>query len=153
MPHENIRYQSGFDIIYAGKQYTVILTDIRLVLYSRRGLFFKSDDVVTEAIRDIQGIKYKERGTLFKTSYIEVQSHSKIILEGKQASIKTLYQRLLPFLSPELRATQIYQVPPQSTDILQTTQTASNSFHYCIECGIEISANEKFCHNCGQPIG
>jgi hypothetical protein len=57
MPNENIRYQSDFDVMYGNKEYTVVLTDIRLILYSRRGLFFKSDDVVTEAIRDIQGIK------------------------------------------------------------------------------------------------
>lgn len=153
MPHENIRYQSDFDILYAGKQYTVILTDERLVLYSRRGLVFKSDDVVTEAIRDIQGIKYKERGILLKTSYLEILSHSKIILEGKQASIKTLYQRLLPFLCAELRATQSYQAPPQSTEVPLMSQTGSSSFHYCPSCGIELLANEKFCHNCGQPFG
>jgi len=153
MPYENIRYQSDFDVFFAGKQYMVILTDVRLVLYSRRGLVFKSDDIVTEAIRDIQGIKYKERGILLKTSYLEILSHSKIILEGKQASIKTLYQRLLPFLCAELRATQSYQAPPQSTDIPPMSQTVSSSFHYCPSCGIELSANEKFCHNCGQPFG
>jgi hypothetical protein len=153
MPHENIRYQSDFDILYAGKQYMVILTDIRLILYSRRGLVFKSDDVITEAIRDIQGIKYKEKGILLKKSYLEIQSYSKIILEGKQASIKTLYQRLLPFLCAEMRATHSYQEPPQSTDIPMMTQTVSSSFHYCPSCGIELSANEKFCHNCGQPFG
>ncbi len=153
MPYENIRYQSDFDVFYAGKQYMVILTDARLVLYSRRGLVFKSDDVVTEAIRDIQGIKYKERGIIFKKSYLEVLSQSKIILEGKQASIKTLFQRLLPFLSPELRATQSYQAPLQSNDITPMSQTVSSSFHYCPSCGIELSANEKFCHNCGQPFG
>ena len=62
MPNENIRYQSDFDIQYGDKSYTVVLTDTRLILYARKGLIFKSDDVVTEAIRDVQGIKYKESG-------------------------------------------------------------------------------------------
>ena len=59
MPNESIRYKSDFDVVYGDKEYTVVLTDIRLILYSRRGLLFKSDDVLTEAIKDIQGIEYK----------------------------------------------------------------------------------------------
>jgi hypothetical protein len=152
MPQENIRYQSDFDVFFAGKQYMVILTDVRLVLYSRRGLIFPSDDVVTEAIRDIQGIRYKERGVLLKTSTLEILGQSKLVLEGKQASIKALYQRLLPFLSPELRAPPSYPVHPPAIDIPPLDQTVSRPFHYCPDCGIELFANEKFCHNCGQPL-
>jgi len=150
MPNEHIQYQSDFDISYAGKQYTVILTDIRLVLYSRRGLVFKSDDVVTEAIRDIQGIKYKEKGMIFKKSHLEIQSKSKIILEGDKVSIKALYQRLLPFLSPALRATQSYQT--QAPSVVIPTSQVSSPLKHCPNCGIELSPNEKFCHNCGKSL-
>lgn len=111
MPNENIRYQSDFDITYGDKAYTVVLTDIRLILYSRRGLLFKSDDVITEAIRDIQGIKYKETGAIFKKSYLQILSKSRLVLSGNPAALKTLYQRLLPFLSPELRTPQIPYPP------------------------------------------
>ena len=111
MPNENIRYKSDFDITYGDKAYTVVLTDIRLILYSRRGLLFKSDDVITEAIRDIQGIKYKETGAIFKKSYLQILSKSRLVLSGNPAALKTLYQRLLPFLSPELRTPQIPYPP------------------------------------------
>ena len=114
MPNENFRYQSDFDITYGDKAYTVVLTDIRLILYSRRGLLFKSDDVITEAIRDIQGIKYKETGAIFKKSYLQILSKSRLVLSGNPAALKTLYQRLLPFLSPELRTPQI-PYPPMPT--------------------------------------
>lgn len=72
---------------------------------------FKNDDVISDSIAEIQGIKYKERGRLFKKALIEVQGRSKIILEGKKDSIQRLYQRLLPFLSPELRVCVRYQSP------------------------------------------
>ena len=155
LPNENIRYQSDFEIQYGSKLYTVLLTDIRLVLYSRRGLLFKSDDVVTEAIRDVQGIKYKESGMIFKSAYLEVQSRSKLILRGDPAAIKTLYQRLLPFLSPDMRGMQqAYQpMPPVYSQpyIPQAPPATSTSPKFCSNCGIELPPNGRFCHNCGKP--
>jgi len=151
MPNENIRYQSEFDVQFAGKYYTVVLTDIRLILYARKGLFFKSDDVVTEAIRDIQGIKYKEVGMFVKTAELIISSRSKFVLTGNQASMKALYQRLLPFLSPELRLPQSSypsMPPPYSPPTPPTTFGPSR---FCPNCGIELSPNMKFCHNCGKP--
>jgi len=154
MPNENIRYQSDFDVIYGDKAYTVVLTDIRLILYSRRGLLFKSDDVVTEAIRDIQGIKYKETGAIFKSSYLEILSRSRIVLSGNRAALKTLYQRLLPFLSPELRAPQV-PYPPMPPMYTQQPMPQPNygQQRFCPDCGIELSSNERFCHNCGKQLG
>jgi hypothetical protein len=154
MPNENIRYQSDFDVIYGDKAYTVVLTDIRLILYSRRGLLFKSDDVVTEAIRDIQGIKYKETGMLIKSSYLEILSKSRIVLSGNRAALKTLYQRLLPFLSPELRVPQVpYSSVPPVYPQPPMTQPSYGQPRFCSGCGIELSPNERFCHNCGKQAG
>ncbi len=154
MPNENIRYQSDFDVMYGDKAYTVVLTDIRLILYSRRGLLFKSDDVVTEAIRDIQGIKYKETGAIFKSSYLEILSKSRIVLSGNRAALKTLYQRLLPFLSPELRSPQAPYTPmPPAYPQQPMPQPNYGSPKFCSECGIELSPNERFCHNCGKQLG
>lgn len=156
MPNENIRYQSDFDIQYGDKSYTVVLTDIRLILYARKGLIFKSDDVVTEAIRDVQGIKYKESGILFKSAYLEVLSKSKLVLTGNQAAIKTLYQRLLPFLSPEMRTNPMpYQpMPPAYAQPYAppAPQVTPGSSQFCPNCGIELPPNCHFCHNCGKPI-
>jgi hypothetical protein len=154
MPNENIRYQSDFNVQYGDKFYTVILTDIRLILYARRGLIFKGDDVVTEAIRDVQGIKYKETGMFVKSAHLIVQSKTTIDLTGNQASIKALYQRLLPFLSPEFRQPTPTMYMPQAPPVYQIpTQQASNtSSKFCSNCGIETSPNSKFCNNCGKPV-
>ncbi len=138
--------------MYAGKPYMVILTDTRLVLYSRRGFIFQSDDVVTEAIHEIQGITYKERGLFVKTSSLEVLGHSKIVLEGKQAAIKALYQRLLPFLSPELRPPLNSQDAPSAAEFPPPSSPAPLPIRHCPDCGIELFPEERFCHNCGHPL-
>lgn len=152
LPNESVLYQSNFDVTYADKKYVVLLTNLRLVLFARRGLIFKSDDVITEAIRDVQGIKYKERGILIKTAYVEIISTSKIVLTGRKEAMKTLYQRLLPFLSPELRMAQSYQPPPQPAYIPTAPLEPYSSPIYCSNCGNELSPNAKFCHNCGKPL-
>lgn len=160
MPSETIKYQSAFDVQSSGKPYTVILTNLRLILYCRRGLIFKGDDVVTEAIRDIQGIKYKETGAIFKTSLVEIIcTNTKRQLTGNPTSLKALYQQLLPFLTPELRqpmpaqtyymqGTPVYQNPPPPP----SQQVSSAPTRFCPNCGIELSANNKFCSNCGKPL-
>lgn len=157
MPNENIRYQSEFKVQYGDKFYVVILTDIRLILYARRGLIFKGDDVVTEAIRDVQGIKYKETGMIVKTAHLIVQSKTIIDLTGNQGAIKALYQRLLPFLSPQNQqpipvmympqTPQMYQIPVQ-----QASYTPPSSSKFCPNCGIELPPNSKFCNNCGKAM-
>ena len=157
LPNENIRFQSDFDIEYGEKKYEVILTDMRLILFARRGLVFKNDDVISDAIAEIQGIKYKERGRLFKKACIEVQGRSKIILEGKKDSILRLYQRLLPFLSPELRVGVRYQSPysqkPRPSSPSRATQTPlSDTPKFCPSCGIELLLSTRFCQNCGQSL-
>jgi nitrous oxide reductase len=109
MPNENIKYQSKFNVRYGEKMYSVILTDIRLILYAKRGVLFKNDDVVTELLTNIREIKYKETGVLTKTAHLQVncietqKANTGFIIDltGNQQSIKALYQRLLPFLALE----------------------------------------------------
>lgn len=146
LPNEQIRYQSEFDVFYAGKPYTVILTDLRLVLYSRRGLLIKNDDVVTEAIRDIQGIKYREMGLIVKSGELVISGKTRMQFGGSKDSMKALYQRLLPFLSPEYRTTQ-YQQPPNPS-YAPIPPSSMN----CPNCGIELPSNARFCHNCGKQL-
>jgi hypothetical protein len=154
IPNENIRFQSDFNVQYGDKYYTVILTDVRLILYARRGLIFKGDDVITESIREVQGIKYKETGMFVKTAHLIVQGRTVIDLIGNQASIKALYQRLLPFLSPEFRQPQPAMYMPQIPPVYQSPvqQSAHITSKFCANCGIEISPNSKFCNNCGKPV-
>lgn len=156
LPNENIRFQSDGDIAYGTKKYEVILTDKRLILFARRGLIFKNDDVISDTISEIQGIKYKERGRLFKKSFIEIYGRSKIRLEGEKKSMLTLYQRLLPFLSPELRvgirSQSPYAQPIQSLASERITSPISKAPKFCEDCGTEILLTKRFCPNCGRSL-
>ncbi len=154
LPNEQIRYQSEFDVFYSGKPYTVILTDLRLVLYSRRGLLIKNDDVVTEAIRDIQGIKYREMGLIVKSGELIISGKTRMHFGGSKDSMKALYQRLLPFLSPEYRTAQYQQPPSPSYAPIPPSSyvPAPPSSMNCPNCGIELPSNARFRNSCGKQM-
>ena len=98
LPGEDIRFQSKSLVEYGGSKYQVIVTNKRIILYARRGLVFKSDDVVTFKLEDVQGIKYKEKGIIGKKGIIEIHSKTLATLSGPASEMKSLYQQLLGFL-------------------------------------------------------
>ncbi|WP_297517975.1 PH domain-containing protein [Thermococcus sp.] len=98
LPKEEVKFQSKNNVQYGGKNYQVIVTDRRIILYARRGAIFKSDDVVTFKLSDVEGIKYKEEGLIGKRGIIEIQGKTKAKLMGSTSEMKTLYQQLLQFL-------------------------------------------------------
>ncbi|MEW5841078.1 hypothetical protein [Nitrososphaera sp.] len=67
LPFENIKFASEEEVEYAEKKYGVYVTDRRLILYSRRGLLLRSDDIISERLDSIHGVKYKEGGFPFRT--------------------------------------------------------------------------------------
>ena len=95
LPNENVRFESTGDVKYGGKGYRVIISDKRCILYARRGLLVKNDDVVSEKLDDCQGIKYNEKGIIGKKGIIEIHSKTKFQLEGSAIEMKALYQNLL----------------------------------------------------------
>jgi len=97
LPRENIKFQSESTVEYAGKRYQVIVTDSRLVLYARRGMIFKKDDVVTERLSDIQ-VKYGEKGIIGKRGIIQIQGRIMYQLIGSPSEMKALYQSIIQFL-------------------------------------------------------
>ncbi len=94
LPGENVRFQSISNVQYAGRAYKVIITDKRLVLYSRSGMMFKNENVATESLKDIQGIHYKEQGIVLKKGILEVLGNTKIVLIGSSSEVKAIYQNL-----------------------------------------------------------
>ena len=97
-PGEQVKFQSSTNVGYGGKAYTVVLTDKRILLYAKRGMVFKSDDVVTQRLDELQGVKYKEQGMIGKKGIIQVQGKTSMDLVGSAAEIKTLYQQMMAFL-------------------------------------------------------
>ncbi len=98
MPGEQIKLHSDVNLTYGGKVYELILTDKRVLLYAKRGLVVKKDDVVTQKLDELQGVKYIEKGLISKRGVIEIQSKTKMDLEGPAEAVKVLYQQIMQFM-------------------------------------------------------
>jgi len=98
LPGEDIRFQSYQNVKYGDKEYQVIVTNKRLMLYARRGLLFKKDDVVSIQLKELQGIKYREKGIINKKGILEVHGRTLLQLIGPADDIRALYQQLLQFI-------------------------------------------------------
>jgi predicted nucleotidyltransferase len=97
VPQEQIKFQSSANVKLDGKNYRLILTEGRILLYARRGRIAKNEDVVTVRLGELQGIRYKESGILKKQGVIEIQAKSVLYLSGSVVEIKSLYQRLMQY--------------------------------------------------------
>lgn len=98
MPGEQAKFQSSTNIHNGAKLYQVIITDRRIVLYARRGMISKSDDVVTQKFDELQGIKYQESGMIGKKGIIRIQAKTNMDLYGSAAEVKALYQQMMQFM-------------------------------------------------------
>ncbi|MGD0331077.1 MAG: hypothetical protein ABSB40_11670 [Nitrososphaeria archaeon] len=99
IPGEEIRFQSGSAISFGGKNYRILITSKRLLLYAERGFsFLKRDDVVSFKMDELQGIKYREEGIINKKGILEIHGKTLVQLSGRAAETKALYQQLLQFL-------------------------------------------------------
>lgn len=98
MPGETIKFQSNGNVSYAGKVYQVLLTDRRILLYARRGMIVKNDDVVTQKLDELQDIKYSEQGLIGKKGIIHIEGKTRMDLFGPALEIKALYQQMMQFM-------------------------------------------------------
>lgn len=94
LPSENVKFASDQDVEYGEKKYNVYVTDKRLILYARRGLVMRSDDIVSERLESIHGVKYRESGFPFKTATISVVGSAKLDMKGPASRIKPLFHSL-----------------------------------------------------------
>ena len=98
IPGEEIRFQSGNNmIIYGGKKYNLILTNKRVLFHSVRGLM-KKDDIITLKLEEVQSAKYKETGFVKKNGVIEIQGKTLMQVTGQATQLKTLYQQMMQFI-------------------------------------------------------
>jgi hypothetical protein len=97
-PGEQIKFQSSRAVRYGNSPYHVVITDRRILLYARRGLMFKNDEVVTQRTDELQGIKYSEQGILGKRGIIQIEGKTRMDLWGPAAEIKTIYQQMMQFM-------------------------------------------------------
>ncbi|MFH0748698.1 MAG: hypothetical protein V1915_02100 [Candidatus Bathyarchaeota archaeon] len=138
LPGENVRFRSKSLIANGDRSYQVIITDIRLILYARRGLIFKSDDLLTERIDKMVGMRYEEKGLLGKKGLITIQAETNMVFEGKISEMKALYQSLLPFITGN--PIQLPSPPPIPQQIYCPSCGQLATFipqyqrHYCYSC-------------------
>jgi len=99
MPGEQVKFQSSTSVHHGNNLYQVIITDRRIVLYARRGLLMKRDDVVTQKLEELQGVKYQESGLIGKKGQIRIETpKTKMDLWGQAAAVKALYQQMMQFM-------------------------------------------------------
>ena len=98
MPGEQIRYQSTGNVHYGKSTYHVVITDRRILLYARRGVMSKSDDVVTQRTEELQGVKYREEGIIGKKGIIRIEAKTIMDLWGPATEIKAIYQQMMQFM-------------------------------------------------------
>ena len=94
LPAENIQLMSDEAVSLGEKKYRVIVTDMRLILYSRRGLLLKSDDIISKKLGSIGSLQYSEKGLLFSKATISIIADTKMDLHGRPEGMKVLYQLL-----------------------------------------------------------
>lgn len=97
-PGERVKFQSSANVGYEGKPYRVVLTDKRILLYAKRGMLIKSDDVVTQKLNELQGVKYREQGVIGKKGIIQIQGKTLIDLVGSASEVKALYRQMMQFM-------------------------------------------------------
>jgi hypothetical protein len=91
LPQENIMFRTKTKLKCTEKKYNIIITNFRVLLYSERGRFFKSPDVISERLESIYGIEYNEKGIIFKTSKIRIQGGIRFEISGPLSEVKPVF--------------------------------------------------------------
>ena len=98
-PGETIVFQSG-KIESLNDKFLFYITDQRIILYRRRGVFFKKDRIIAERIEDIQTMQYGETGIFRKRGILRIETYSKKMdpIVGKVADIKAIWQEMQKYI-------------------------------------------------------
>nr|MBA3749757.1 PH domain-containing protein [Nitrosopumilus sp.] len=82
VPEEQIKFICKRDIEYANKKYYLVITNKRILLYKKKGILNKSEDVICEKLERLEGLEYKEKGGLFNLAKISIKGGIKIDIKG-----------------------------------------------------------------------
>jgi len=103
---EKVLFWSDFQVTYNEARYKVYITNLRLLLYSEKGLVFKKEDVITENWRQITGLQFTEQGTITKRGVLKFSSNKgEVELEGPANGMRGLFkavqrQTINPYSGP-----------------------------------------------------
>ncbi len=94
VPGEQIKYVCKYDIEYANKKYRLTITNKRILLYKKRGIFNNCEDVICEKVERLEGLEYKEKGGLFNLAKVSIKGGLKLDIKGHPKEIKNMFQIL-----------------------------------------------------------
>ncbi len=98
-PGETIVFQSR-KIDSLNDTFFFYITDQRIILYRRRGVFFKKDRIIAERIEDIRTMQYGETGIFRKRGILRIETLSKKMdpIVGKVSDVKAIWQEMQKYL-------------------------------------------------------
>lgn len=98
LPKESIKYTSTKEVEYQGNRYRLHISNLRLILYVRKGMIFKKERIVSERLLDIQSISYKEKDSATNQGLLEVETlDGKMDIIGSRDNIKEILKNLQRF--------------------------------------------------------
>ncbi|MFQ5997856.1 MAG: hypothetical protein ACE5KO_00960 [Candidatus Bathyarchaeia archaeon] len=103
-PDEQVRYRSPMAVQYVGKDYQVIITDRKFILFSRAeevslspvGGIVKTgkDEAVSQQLNDITRHSYKEKGFVGKKGIITLEGKTDYALTAAAREMRQLHEIL-----------------------------------------------------------
>jgi len=93
LPEETIKFRASRRLKYGKSEYDAFVTNKRLVLYAKRGLFGR-DDFIAFNLRDVSSSKYHEEGILAKRGFLTVAvGNTAASIWGPPVDVKQLYMQ------------------------------------------------------------
>lgn len=91
LPDEQIRFRASRRLKMANSDYEAYVTNKRLILYAKRGLFGR-DDFVSYHLKDVSSAKYHEEGIIGKRGFFTIAvGNTSAKVWGPPIDVKQLY--------------------------------------------------------------
>lgn len=91
MPGEEIRFRASRQLKMGSSDFQAYVTNKRLILYAKRGLFGR-DDFVSYHLKDVSSAKYHEEGILSKRGFFTIAvGNTSAKVWGPPVDVKALY--------------------------------------------------------------
>lgn len=93
LPDEKITFRASRRLKYGKSDYDAYVTNKRLVLHAKRGLFGR-DDFIAFNLRDVSSSKYHEEGIIGKRGFLTVAvGNTQAAIYGSPVDVKQLYMQ------------------------------------------------------------
>ena len=94
VPEEQIKVICKRDVEYANKKYCLFVTNKRILLYKKRGILNKTEDIVCEKLERLEGLRGTRKRGLCNLAKISIKGGLKISIKGPTNEVKNVFQVL-----------------------------------------------------------